>query len=147
MDSENRLPQLTGIVLEEQTELTLADLCRVCAVRDERILELVEEGVLAPLGEEPRRWRLNCWRKSKPCGCGSSGWAAFRPATSADLRNGGGGIEALKRDAALEPGAAVSEREADLPRAPNTTPRPGVPERGACGRRAGGFAAATRSAS
>ena len=58
MDSENRLPQLTGIVLEEQTELTLADVCRACAVSDDRIIELVEEGVLAPVGDEPRLWRF-----------------------------------------------------------------------------------------
>jgi chaperone modulatory protein CbpM len=58
MDRENRLPQLTGIILEEQTELTLTDVCRACAVQDDRIIELVEEGVIAPLGDEPRRWRF-----------------------------------------------------------------------------------------
>jgi chaperone modulatory protein CbpM len=53
------LPQLSGIILEELTELTLAELCRACAVHSESIVELVEEGVLAPLGREPHRWRFS----------------------------------------------------------------------------------------
>lgn len=58
MDSDEMLPQLSGIILEEQTGLTLADLCRACAVHAEYIIELVEEGVLAPVGNEPQRWRF-----------------------------------------------------------------------------------------
>jgi chaperone modulatory protein CbpM len=58
MDSEEMLPQLSGMILEEQTELTLADVCRVCAVHAEYIIELVEEGVLAPAGREPVNWRF-----------------------------------------------------------------------------------------
>ena len=58
MDRENRLPQLTGIILEEQTELTLADVCRACAVQVDRIIDLVEEGVLTPVGDGPPRWRF-----------------------------------------------------------------------------------------
>lgn len=59
MDSDEMLPQLSGIILEEQTELTLADLCRACAVHAEYIIELVEEGVLAPVGDEPVCWRFS----------------------------------------------------------------------------------------
>ena len=59
MDSDEMLPQLSGIILEEQTELTLADLCRACAVHAEYIIELVEEGVLAPVGNEPVCWRFS----------------------------------------------------------------------------------------
>ena len=50
--------QVTGIILEEQAQLTLAEVCRACAVDAERIAELVEEGVLAPDGTEPDRWRF-----------------------------------------------------------------------------------------
>ena len=53
------LPQLSGIILEELTEVSLAELCRACAVQSESIVELVEEGVLAPLGREPHRWRFS----------------------------------------------------------------------------------------
>ena len=52
------LPQLSAIILEEQTELTLSEVCRACAVQAELIVELVEEGVLVPMGREPHRWRF-----------------------------------------------------------------------------------------
>lgn len=58
MDNDEMLPQLSGNILEEQTGLTLADVCRACAVHAEYIIELVEEGVLAPAGREPASWRF-----------------------------------------------------------------------------------------
>ncbi|MGC2456423.1 MAG: chaperone modulator CbpM [Gallionellaceae bacterium] len=58
MDTGNGQPQLAICILEEQTQLTLADLCRACDVQEERIVELVDIGVLEPLGREPARWRF-----------------------------------------------------------------------------------------
>ncbi len=58
MNTENSLPQFSICILEEQTELTLADLCRACDVHTERIIELVDVGVLEPQGREPARWRF-----------------------------------------------------------------------------------------
>lgn len=58
MDREEMLPQLSGIILEEQTGLTLADVSRACVVHAECIIELVEEGVLAPVGSDPVGWRF-----------------------------------------------------------------------------------------
>ncbi len=52
------LPQRVGIILDEQAQLTLAELSRACAVHAKLIIELVEEGVLAPIGREPNRWRF-----------------------------------------------------------------------------------------
>ena len=52
------LPQLAGTILDEQAPLTLAELTRACAVHAELIIELVDEGVLAPIGREPHRWRF-----------------------------------------------------------------------------------------
>ena len=49
---------LTGHIVEEQVELTLSDLCLACAVQAERIVELVDEGVLQPAGVEPGHWRF-----------------------------------------------------------------------------------------
>lgn len=49
---------LRGEVLEEEVELTFGELCRACQVPAERIFELVEEGVVEPLGREPSRWRF-----------------------------------------------------------------------------------------
>ena len=59
MDNENRLPQLSGIILEELTELTLVDLSHACAVQVGQIVELVEEGLIVPVGREPHRWRFS----------------------------------------------------------------------------------------
>jgi chaperone modulatory protein CbpM len=56
METGNRQTQLSICILEEQTQLTLADLCRACAVHAERIIELVDAGVLEPQGREPARW-------------------------------------------------------------------------------------------
>jgi chaperone modulatory protein CbpM len=56
MNTENIVPQFAVCILEEQAQLTLADLCRACSVHAERIIELVEVGVLQPLGREPARW-------------------------------------------------------------------------------------------
>ncbi len=52
------LPQLAGIILDEQTELTLAELSRACAAHVQFIIELVEEGVIEPVGREPAHWRF-----------------------------------------------------------------------------------------
>lgn len=49
----------TGELLDDETELTLADLCRACEVTAEQILALVEEGLVDPLGREPRYWRFH----------------------------------------------------------------------------------------
>ena len=39
--------------------MTLSELSHACAVRAEFIVELVEEGVIAPSGREPHRWRFS----------------------------------------------------------------------------------------
>ena len=51
--------QLTTLILEEQSELTLADICRACAIDDVVIIEMVEEGVLTPVGQAPAQWRFS----------------------------------------------------------------------------------------
>lgn len=49
---------LTGIILDEQTELSLNDLSRVCSTSAEWIIELVEEGALEPISHEEVHWRF-----------------------------------------------------------------------------------------
>ena len=46
------------LVLEEQTDLTLADLCHACATQGDVIMALVDEGVLTPMGQTPDYWRF-----------------------------------------------------------------------------------------
>ena len=49
---------LDGVLLDEQLELTLNDLCRACSSPTEWIIELVEEGALEPVGDEQSDWRF-----------------------------------------------------------------------------------------
>ncbi len=58
MEHEENLPHLSGIILEESPELTLDEVSRACAVQEQFIIELVEEGVLSPVGREPGYWRF-----------------------------------------------------------------------------------------
>jgi chaperone modulatory protein CbpM len=52
------LKLLSGEIFEEEIELSLADLCRVCQLPAERVFELVEQGVVEPIGRHPVRWRF-----------------------------------------------------------------------------------------
>lgn len=56
---DKMLPQPSAIILEEQTDLTISEVCQACAVQVETIIELVDEGVLTPVGREPHRWRFS----------------------------------------------------------------------------------------
>ncbi len=47
---------MTGEVIEV---LSLGQLCRTCGVRADWIIELVEEGILEPSGQEPAAWRFS----------------------------------------------------------------------------------------
>ena len=49
---------LTGDLIDDEYELSLAELCRACRVPAERVYEMVEFGVVEPLGREPPRWRF-----------------------------------------------------------------------------------------
>lgn len=59
MTTTVQIAEITGLILEEQTELSLADLCRACEAETDRIMELVHEGVLAPAGAAPGEWRFS----------------------------------------------------------------------------------------
>lgn len=50
---------LTGVLLDDQVELSLNDLCRACSGSTEWVIELVEEGVLEPTGHERAYWRFS----------------------------------------------------------------------------------------
>lgn len=50
---------LSGILLDEQTELTLNDLCRACSSSADWIIELVDEGVLEPVIYQQTQWRFS----------------------------------------------------------------------------------------
>ncbi len=50
---------LNGILIDEQTELSVDELSQVCSSSTEYIIELVEEGVLEPVADHaPSQWRF-----------------------------------------------------------------------------------------
>lgn len=50
---------LTGLLLDERSLLTLGELSRACMVSAERIVELVDEGILEPVGQDIAHWRFS----------------------------------------------------------------------------------------
>ncbi len=59
MSRNDMLELMSGEILEDEIELSLAELCRVCRMSAERVLELVEEGVVEPAGRDPAHWRFH----------------------------------------------------------------------------------------
>jgi chaperone modulatory protein CbpM len=50
---------LTGVLLDEKIELSLIELGQACSSSTEWVVELVEEGVLEPIGHEQTHWRFS----------------------------------------------------------------------------------------
>lgn len=50
---------LAGLLLDEECTLTLGELCRACMVSAEWIVELVDEGILEPAGQDIAHWRFS----------------------------------------------------------------------------------------
>ncbi len=55
---------LNGILLDEETELSLNELCSACSSSADLIIELVEEGVLEPVEAKMYRLQQTQWRFS-----------------------------------------------------------------------------------
>jgi chaperone modulatory protein CbpM len=49
---------LRGTLLDDRDELSVDEVCRVCSVSSDWVIELVDEGVLDPIGSERSRWRF-----------------------------------------------------------------------------------------
>lgn len=47
---------MSGQILDEDTEVTLVQLCQSCDVRGERIEAMVEQGILEPSGRRGSHW-------------------------------------------------------------------------------------------
>jgi len=48
----------SGELLDDDVELSLAEICRLCDVTVERVIEFVDEGIIEPSGPEPASWRF-----------------------------------------------------------------------------------------
>jgi|SRR5690606_11315339 len=53
-----KIVSMSGHVLDDNVQLSLGELCRVCQLSAEEVLALVEEGVIEPFGAELTQWRF-----------------------------------------------------------------------------------------
>ena len=51
---------LSGTLLDDGSEYSLGELCRICGVTAETEIDMVGEGILEPSGSDPAQWR---WEK------------------------------------------------------------------------------------
>jgi chaperone modulatory protein CbpM len=58
MNRDELFEILTGEIVDEEVELSFAELCRSCELPATRVVELVEHGIIEPLGAEPGIWRF-----------------------------------------------------------------------------------------
>jgi len=49
----------TGVLLDDRTEWSLVELSRACSSSTEWIVELVDQGVLEPVGPEQAHWHFS----------------------------------------------------------------------------------------
>jgi chaperone modulatory protein CbpM len=56
--NQTHMTLIRGLVVEEEVELTLMELCQACSAEQEHVLAWVFEGVLEPVGESPQDWRF-----------------------------------------------------------------------------------------
>jgi chaperone modulatory protein CbpM len=50
--------EIMGTILEEEVVLSLAELCRASRLSAERVIELADEGIIEPVGRNPRNWQF-----------------------------------------------------------------------------------------
>ena len=59
MAKDIRKTILQSEIVETRLEMSLSDLCEVCTVTRERVVQLVDEGLVEPVGREPAEWRFS----------------------------------------------------------------------------------------
>ena len=59
MITQTRLPLIQGELLNADTELSLAELCRACRISADTLLELVDQGIIEPRGNNMQGWRFS----------------------------------------------------------------------------------------
>ncbi|SHO46826.1 chaperone modulator CbpM [Desulfopila aestuarii] len=49
----------TGVVLDDNVSYDLKELCKVCKVKDDLVFDMINEGMLTPLGDSPKSWKFS----------------------------------------------------------------------------------------
>jgi chaperone modulatory protein CbpM len=52
------LAAFSGTILDDNVRVSLRELCQICGVNAERVMDMVDEGVLDPSGTSPSEWRF-----------------------------------------------------------------------------------------
>jgi chaperone modulatory protein CbpM len=50
---------ISAMLLDESVEFSLQEVCAVCRVTEEYVLEIVAEGIVEPIGGERAEWRFS----------------------------------------------------------------------------------------
>jgi chaperone modulatory protein CbpM len=50
---------ISAVLLDESVEFTLPELCSLCSVTEELVIEIVAEGIVAPVGNDQAQWRFS----------------------------------------------------------------------------------------
>jgi len=50
---------ISAKLLDDSVEFSLADLCQLCSVSEELVIEIVAEGIVEPVGGERAQWRFS----------------------------------------------------------------------------------------
>jgi len=50
---------ISAVLLDESVEFSLSELCSLCSVTEEIVVEIVAEGIVAPTGRERSQWRFS----------------------------------------------------------------------------------------
>jgi len=57
--SDNGMPGLQGVLVEQEVQFTLVELSVACRAETDQVAALVAEGVIPAHGEDPRQWRFD----------------------------------------------------------------------------------------
>lgn len=57
--NDKPIPILEGTILEEQEFLSMGEICRMCRVHADYVLDLVEYGILEPVNRDPQRYHFH----------------------------------------------------------------------------------------
>jgi chaperone modulatory protein CbpM len=50
---------ISALLLDDSVEFSLTELCQACRITEEFVVEIVAEGIVEPIGPEPRQWRFS----------------------------------------------------------------------------------------
>ena len=59
MNSKTDNQTISGIILDEFTEVTMDDLCQTCRVDQTVVVSLIEEGIVEPNSRDESPWRFS----------------------------------------------------------------------------------------